>query len=430
MSVGKSGPVIVVILALVPVLFWIPWMRTASTTQILLGLGQVSALVGYTLFCMNFVLSTRIGFLEIFFSGLPRVYIWHHLFGVGAFVLLLFHPVFLALSYLSISLQVAINQLWPSIDKLPILVGSAALSVMILLLVLTLFVKLEYDFWKKTHQYLGLPLILAGIHVFFVGSTVALSEGLRIYLLALTGTAIVSYLYKTLLGRWLVPKRKYAVSSLRKLNSQIFEIGLKPTGKQVKFAPGQFVFITPTSGNIPKQSHPFSLTSNPGDEEMTTGIKIIKGGYTEKLRNIDIGTQFTVEGAYGRFSYKYYPYQKQVWVAGGIGITPFVSMAKSLDVGGGLEVTLIYSVKDKSDAVYLDQLRNVQNNYSYFHLVLHETSKSGRLDSKIMTDYVPDLKEREIFVCGPGEMMKSLRINLKKMGIQNSRIHSEEFSLN
>lgn len=201
-------------------------------------------MTGYSLFLFNFVLSTRLKIFDKIFNGVNRAYQIHHLSGAFAFSLLLMHPVFLTLSYLTVSLTVAFTQLFPSLSNIATLFGSLALGVTILLLFITFFVNLEYDRWKLTHKFLGIALGFSVLHLLLIGSTVALSLPLKIYFYPLAFLAIASYLYRTIFGRYLIPKRKMLVSRVENLNLDTFAIYFKPEdGGKFDYRPGQYLFL-------------------------------------------------------------------------------------------------------------------------------------------------------------------------------------------
>lgn len=427
--IGKSGPVLVVVLTLIPIMLWVPHANFSNSSRLWLSLGQVTAIAGFVLYCLNFVLSARLKIIEPFFAGINRAYIWHHLFGATALILLLYHPLLISVSYLAISLQAAAALLWPSLKNLPIYFGSLALIITIVLLFLTLYVKLEYDFWKKTHQYLGAALFLACLHVFLIGSTVAENPTLKFYLLTLATLAICSFLYRTLLGRWLVKRKDYTVAKHTKIDKDVLDLELEPvSGKAIPFIAGQFIFVQPDARGIAKQYHPFSLTSKEGSVNLSVGIKAV-GDFTETLKLLEPGAKVKVEGPFGRFSYHFYPSPRQVWIAGGIGVTPFVSLAKSLPKEN-FEVDFYYAVKDEKEAVYKEVFEETAKENPKFKFHLHCSKDKGRLSADIIAKDINELAKAEIFVCGPPPMMKSMKEQMVKLKVPKMNMHSEEFALN
>jgi len=429
--ISQLGPTLVIILALIPLIFWYPYASFSSTSTFWLTIGQFTALTGYSLFCLNFLLSARLKFLEPFFAGLNRIYIFHHLVGVSAFILLLLHPLSILLSYLYISARAVLLLFTPSLANFAVYFGIVAIVLFVTLLLITLYGKLEYDTWKLTHKFLGLALFLASIHVFFIGSTLSVSPPLKLYLFSLTILSLTAYSYRVLFPRFLVKFLPYTVAAVRRLTPDILEISLAPASdRPFKFAPGQFIFVKPRLPGILGQSHPFSLTNPLGAPKLTITPKMV-GDYTGSLKLLKPKTPVLVEGPFGWFSYVHYSYPRQVWIAGGIGITPFVSMATSLIHFPALQdIHLYYAVKDSAEAVYVKVFTALAKSDPRFHFHLHTSASQGRLTAEKISRDLPDLISREVFVCGPPPMMKSLRTQLRALGLKNSHIHSEEFSLN
>src|SRR6266480_2383704 len=142
-----------------------------NTYSILRSIGQVLGLVGVVMFSLNFVLSTRLKSFEDFFGGMNRVYVAHHIFGGIALIILLFHPLFLAASYLPYSVKAAALYLLPGEDW-SINFGIAALLLLISLLLITFFINLPYQIWQFTHKFLGLAFFIASIHGLYISSDI------------------------------------------------------------------------------------------------------------------------------------------------------------------------------------------------------------------------------------------------------------------
>lgn len=139
--------------------------------------------------------------------------------------------------------------------------------------------------------------------------------------------------------------------------------------------PGQFVFASSAAGPS-KEQHPFTISSGPG-AEVRFSIKA-SGDFTDALvSGVPLDSGIRIEGPYGAFNFRR-GRQRQVWLAGGIGITPFLAMAADLDVGR--EVTLIWSIRDRSEAVYSGELEALSRDASGLTVVIHPTSELGHLD--------------------------------------------------
>lgn len=419
-----TGIVVVAIGSLLPILLWYP----QSSREInLLNISRVFALVGTVLFSTNFILSARLKSLESFFGGLNKIYIIHHTIGQLALIFLCFHPLLLGVSYLKTSVEAAFLVLFPPLNQPATWFGFFSLSLLIILLVLTLFVRLPYHIWKLTHKFMGLSLFLASLHVFLIPSDISVNPSLRFYMLGVIFIGLGFYFYRTFLGRFFIKRQKYKVESVS-FGKAITQITMSPVNGIVpKYLPGQFIFVSFLANGVSRESHPFSLTSSPNDSQIAIAAKV-SGDYTGKLTSLKVGSIAQIEGPFGRFSYKESPRVKQIWIAGGIGITPFVSMAKSLPEEK-YDIKLYHSVGTKQETVFNSLLNGISSTNTNFSYKLIETKKTGRLTSDMITKEILDFKERDVFICGPLPMMKNLRYQFNKLGIRNSHIFTEEFSL-
>jgi len=263
-------------------------------------------------------------------------------------VLLLVHPITLAWRYALISPRDAALLLLPGQDP-PTTFGIFSLLLLIGLLVATFYVKLRYGTWKKTHQYLGLSFFLAGLHALLIPSDISRSLPLRVYILSLAAVALLVFAYRTVLGTFLVKRHRYTVKRVIALSERIAEIELAPTGTPMRFVPGQFAFVRFRSKDLSTESHPFSIASSSHDDHLRFAIHALGDGTKQMLALLTEGTTALVEGSFGQLSSR--DDAEQVWIGGGVGVVPFLSMARSLKPNdAGPSITLFYSAKSERDA--------------------------------------------------------------------------------
>jgi len=428
----KTGFMAILIIVTTPVVLWYmapaypPRFGDFETT--LANLGQIFGLVGAVLLSLNFILSTRLKFLEKLFRGLNDVYIKHALFGKIAFALLLFHPLLLLTKYTEGSFSEAVSFLLPG-DAWDINFGTFGLGVMTVLIALTLYLRPRYDIWKITHKFFGLALIFAGLHIYLVPSDVSTYLPLRIYMISLIALGFLAYTYKTLLNWLLAPKMIFEVTDVKTLNKNVTQISFK-TQKPFVYKAGQFCFVSFDDPDMEAESHPYSFVSAPHENLVKLAIKNL-GDHTAKVGKLHTGTIAKVEGPFGIFNYENAYYKNQIWIAGGIGITPFVSMAEDLlHRDADYEVDIFYAVNEEEDAVYLGRLQEIARLIPQkFRVHVNYLVRDGLLTTEKIMDKVGDFDSKNIFICGPPKMMATIRDDLSKLGVLKNAIRSEEFSL-
>lgn len=418
------------ILSLIPLIIWVfssPLeLRFGTISKTLKSFGQMTALVGVAMFSLTFVLSARLKWLEDYFNGLPRMYVIHHVIGATAFILLLLHPLFITGTYLRVSLQSAAEFLLPGTDW-AINFGILALFTLILLIVFTLYIEMPYHIWKITHKFMGVPFFLAALHILLIDSDITTNFPLKYSLYSIMLFGFSAYTYRTLLGKFLVKKLNYIVKEVKEVDEAVIEITMIPTIKKMNFAAGQFMFF---SFKTLPEWHPFSISSSPQQNELKITAKAL-GDYTEKLKEIKPNTPVKIEGPYGRFTHTNAKYQEQIWVAGGIGITPFLSMIRQLKTAKEKEsynIVLFYSVRTKKEALFLKELQEISTQNKNIKIIPWFSDEKGHLTLNNIKALAP-LEKREFFLCCPPAMLKSLKKELKSQGISKQRIHSEEFKL-
>jgi len=435
MSFGKnkSGWIFVWVLCLFPVVLWFfaPSMtsRFGDAKQIFSSFGKLTALVGVSMYSVTLFLSARLKVFEKYFSGLSEVYERHSQLGQLALILLMFHPLLLLPQYTS-SFSEAVRFLLPG-KNFALNLGIFSLGLMLFLIFITLYLRPKYNIWKWTHKFLGFAFFLGSFHVWLIPSDTSRFLPLRIYILGLAAFGLLAFFYRTVLGKFLVSKYRYVVSNINKLNDLIVEITLKPLAATMKFIPGQFMFIQFLDPNVGTESHPFSIVSGSGESALKIAVKNL-GDYTSKLvDNLGTNSVALIEGPFGVFSYKNAVNKSQVWIAGGVGITPFISMAKSIFLADhDYEIDLFYCFKSAGEDIYVKDLQQIAEG-SGGHLRLHIfcSDVKGRIDADyIAADVAGGLVDKDIFMCAPPPMIHALKDRFMALGLPENCVHSEEFN--
>ncbi|MGH2805926.1 MAG: ferredoxin reductase family protein, partial [Actinomycetota bacterium] len=370
-SMKARGPLTLIVLSSIPIVLWIVARpldeRFTDPATTLTSIAVCLALAGTCAFALNLVLGARLGVIDRFFGGLDKMFRVHQINGRVAFLLLLGHAVGIIVSRATLSVDSALD-LFTASAGWTIWLGIVALVAMTITIGLTLYARLNHEVFVYVQRAFGFVFILAALHVFRTPGTKAYSPALTYYLAAISIAGLAAFAYRSLFDNVLVKRHDFRVTDVHPLDESVMEIVMTPEDRPLRFKPGQFLFVTfysdamhkhlhPFSvvlegssaivtlrpGESHEQFHPFSISSTPGGRELKIVFKEV-GDYTHAMRSLEPGTWARVEGPYGTFSYLNLSNERQVWIAGGIGITPFLSMARSLD-DPRFQIDFYYSMK-------------------------------------------------------------------------------------
>ena len=422
------------LIAALPVLLWILLgdgvnnvMRDyASFTH---GFGVIFGLVGMTLFALTFVLSTRLNWVEDLFSGLDKSYLAHGILGGLALILIMAHPILLVLKFVPNQINLAANYLLPS-SYWSINFGIIAISGFILLIFITLFVKMKYHHWKFSHEFLGLVFLFAVLHVFLVRGNISQGDiflGYYVYAAIVSFIGLSAFSYSLFIKGKSSKVRKYVVKSVKEVGD-FFQIVMSPKAKGISYKAGQFVFVRFYNKNLLKEFHPFSIVSKSGEGDITIVAKKL-GDYTKKLSHLREGDNVLIEGPYGRFDYKEYSNSSQVWIAAGVGVTPFIGMAQDVlnDSSFKGSIDLFYTVREAHELLGDSIFKGVEEKSTMFKYHSWLSNKQGRLNEKVIFEKSGKFRDKEFFICGPTKFKESIMDSLIKSGVKKEKIHEEAF---
>ena len=367
-------------------------------------------------------MATRPPVVEKMFGGLDRIYHFHRKLGIAILCLILLHY-FIAPDFQGLSLTGDLN-------KLAKTAGEWAFYGFVFLIVLSLVkvipktrLQFPYHYWRVTHRFIGLLFILIAFHQMFIKRPYDGTALLATYLNLFAAIGITSYLYTQLLP-WLRTRRYEVVDVDRHDGATI--ITAKPTGRKLSALPGQFGFFRVDKSGL-REPHPFTIAGMEDDGTVRFAIKPL-GDYTKALREaVAVGDRLTLEGGYGHFNHRRGG-KKQIWLAGGIGVTPFLAMASRLKGDEGQDIHLVYCVRDGAEAIGLDTLRTQAEKLGNFSFVLHNSSTDGRFDAaKLVAGAPVDPGEADLWFCGPPPLRLAIEKGLKELGKPPRRVEFERF---
>ncbi|MBN2586408.1 MAG: ferredoxin reductase family protein [Candidatus Fermentibacteraceae bacterium] len=411
----------------------------SSGFDITTGIGLVLGLTGFAVLALQPVLSARFRWIERPF-GLDRMLRMHRVTGAVGVLFVIVHPVLLALGRGSSRLLVSLDLPWF------LLAAKATLALLVLFGAAALLrsrLRIPFQLWFRCHSWLT-PVILCGVFLHSYMAAVRFQPvEMRILWFGLLGTGVFSHLHLALWRRLGGRLRPWKVGSVTGITHDVWDIQLvPPVGREVfEYLPGQFLFVTLLRGRgLPREEHPFTISSSPSAKGSISITPKESGDYTRTTGKTMKGDRAAVMAPYGRFSHLLRPLSDRlVFIAGGIGITPMMSMLRHMrDSGSEQKVLLLYANRTESDIAFLDELESMASGEGGPMLeIVHVLSRpdpswggeTGYLDRVRLERLVGDPEGSEFYVCGPPPMMKIAEKSLKDMGAGKDRIHVERFSL-
>jgi predicted ferric reductase len=303
--------------------------------------------------------------------------------------------------------------------------GEISLYGFLILVVITIATFIPYHLWRWTHRIMGVFFIMSTFHYLFILKPFSNGDPLALYVSAFCAAGILAFVYKQLPATWR-PSKNYQVSDIRQTGTAM-AITLSPQKRPLKHRSGQFAFVTFDHAAV-SEPHPFTISNAPNKDGIIRMTIADLGDFSHNLRQeLKVGTRARLEGPYGRFERRA-TQAPEVWIAAGIGITPFVAWAQALTDADG-PVTLIYCVSDERDANHLDDIRAVEAKVANFRVILHTSRSQGRINADAIAGYVDTLNKAKVNFCGPQRMRQSLAQGLNRFGVSPRRFHYEEFEI-
>lgn len=392
--------------------------------------------VGYLLWAIAVLCGVRLKLWDLIFASIGRAYRFHHLLGriVGLFALVHTGLVLWDLASLdSVGLVFDLSE--------PLfLSGWLGLVLLVLPVALSTIKKMRRFLWKRVHQVLILGLAVIAWHLYETGtSEQTLVLVMLVFGLFCSVVAIVSLLVPGLIRRTL----PYQVSEVRHLSPEAVEISLRDLGPKLNYRAGQFIYLSIQCGKncgVSRELHPFTLSSAPHEDGLRVAVRAL-GDDTSCLMRLKPGNNATVEGPYGDFLTGVSYVVPQLWIAGGIGVTPFISLLRawSQKVGLEIDVDLVILVKTEEDHVFAADLSVIADRVSGLRVHVWIDERDGVLSTaglqkllkykghefQMHVDQEHD--SREVAISGSSEMVSHIRDMVRDVGLKTIRSEGFEF---
>ncbi len=413
--------------------------RRGTGDPFLSELGKALALVAYAILAMQFVVSARLKWVERPF-GLDMVFRFHKAMAVVAAWFLIAHPVLLAVGGAGPGLLASFDLPWY------ILVGKVALLILVLMALVATFraaIRLDFEKWRLGHNSAAaIILVLGSLHAWYAADDVRLFP-MQFAWIGILALAAAAYVHHRFLAPAEARRNAYEVAEVAPETHNVWTLRLEPPAeyRAEQHWPGQFHFLTLyRSPGLPVEEHPFTISSAPSEAASLSFTIKESGDFTSTIPQTQPGDRAALRGPYGRFSYVLQPeVDDLVFIAGGIGVTPFISMLRHMrSAAADKRVLLIYGNRAERDIAFREELAEMEAGDHPRLTVVHILSEpeegwqgeTGLVDrSHLERSCAPDLAGKAFYVCGPPPMSEGVLRALRHLGVPASRLHHEHFAL-
>jgi predicted ferric reductase len=391
-----------------------PWLATAP-------LSLACGVAALALMASAAILSARWPLSEAAFGGLDRMYDAHKWLGISALSLASVHLLFKAgMPGWDTAAIVTLPADWTR------LVRQASFVGLMLIIVLSLNRKIPYNSWRWWHRLSGPILLVVVLHALSIKSPIALGSPAGIWIGVLAGLGLIAAAYKLILYPFLSNHAEYEVVAVSP-GTAAAQLDFTPTSRPVAFVPGQFGFLRMKVDGL-REPHPFTIASGAASDGRISFVIRALGDYTAKLvSEVAPGMRADVYAPYGRFVRRPEA-SREIWIAGGVGISPFIAWMKHDEAGGFERVTLFYLYTPGRAFPAVETLAAIAQECGVeFVPVSTGVGSPAFVDRFSEIVGQSDVAALDVALCGPKGMAAHVRRLMQQHGVPDTNLRHEIF---
>ncbi|MBO2450916.1 ferric reductase-like transmembrane domain-containing protein [Actinomadura barringtoniae] len=411
--------------------FGTPPSALKSTPDLVTAGGRVTGMIGGYLLLVQVLMMSRVAWLETWIGGHDLMR-WHRQLGVYLLLSVLTHAVYITVGYSMVAGVDFVSQTVTLFNTVNGMVGAyTATGIMVavsMLAIRGIRRRMPYEVWHWLHLSTYAVLFLAYSHQFTNGAELARGGFARWYWMSLYALVVACLFWgRVVEPLWLNLRHRFEVMDVVSESETMFSvyIGGRHLDRMDARA-GQYFRWRFLAGNGWWQSHPFSLSASPNPQWLRLTVNAV-GSHTREMRELRPGTRVLAAGPSGTFTARHRTRQRALLIAGGSGIAPIRALLDELPSGS----VVIYRASDANDIVFGDELRGMAQRHGFdLRYVLGSRYEEGprRLFTpQGLRELVPDVRHRDVYVCGPPGMVKAAVAALRRARVRKRQIHLDPF---
>lgn len=399
-----------------------------SASLFFYSIGKLAGLISFLFLSILIISGDSARFFDRYF-GINNIILFQRKFALITALFVIAHPIFFMLANKSFSLII------PSFSSIPLAMGVIGFYLFIIIMTSSLlYKKISHKNWQYLHILSYVMFFFALYHAIKIGSDTGLASikilNSVIFLLFLAGIVYrTGYKIKQRL------RDKFFVKGIKKEAKGVFTLILTSKSKLL-FKPGQFCFLRLNRKGLHAR-YPFTISSSSDERDLKFTIKL-KGRFSREAQNLKKGEEVIVEGPFGIFTMEDNVEENQkdiIFIAGGVGITPFFSMIKqNLISRDKKNIFLFYCSRKFNEIIFKKELDSIKTDWlKKVYIIGDENSQDkcerGFICRELIAKYLNknSLNNAVFFICGPEAMIKHAKGVLSNLGVKSERIVSENF---
>jgi predicted ferric reductase len=391
--------------------------------------------IGLAMLALQFVVTARINRINGPY-GVDVIYQFHRRISIVAFLLILAHP--LILFGANPDQYVPLIVIWRAPGRA--IMAWLSLFGLIMIVVTSLWrcqLGIKYETWRIVHGLLAVAILFLALgHALGVGYYLSRPWQQAMWV-GMASMVVFVTIYVRVVKPFIMRRRPWRIAAVRPERGRAWTVEVEPVGHRgMRFSPGQFAWITIGKSPWDIHEHPFSISSSAEDHRRVTFTIKELGDYTSGIGKIAVGTPAYIDGPHGVFTIdRRLSVPGIVCIAGGIGITPIMSILRTLaDRGDQRPCLLIYAANDWESVTFREELSELEKRLKLkIVYVLRDPpdgweGERGYVSGELLDRHLPPERARcEHFICGPPPLRNAVREALPDVGVPIERIEIEEF---